>query len=246
MFHILSLHGRGPLKRNPKKLVYDHIQDKNFSAEMFLPAGKISWSEDGTAIYCDLKEWENKPKAPKPKAAEAPKKEEGEKEDPKKEPQPKKEEETKEEKAPEKKPQKEEETKGKTLRDTLQEKSNVEVWHTKDTEIMPLQKKQASSQKNPSRKAIWRLGGESIVQLGNELTEKIGITRKGNRAIGIDRTPHKETAMFRAPSARRIQNRHQNWRAGENSRRPQICPYRQAPTVRPFSTCVTGNYGPTT
>ena len=61
---------------------------------MFLPAGKISWSEDGTAIYCDLKEWENKPKEPQPKAAEAPKKEEGEKEDPKKEQQPKKEEET--------------------------------------------------------------------------------------------------------------------------------------------------------
>ena len=187
---------KGVAQKKPKKLVYDHTKDKNFSAEMFLPVGKISWSEDGAALYCDLKKWEKKPKTPKP--ASEPKKEEGEKEDSEKEPQPKKEEETIEKKAPEKKPapKKEEETKGKTLRDTLQEKSNVEVWHTKDAEIMPLQKKQASSQKNPGRKAMWWLGEESMVQLGNDLTEKIGITRKGNRAIGIDRTPHKETAMF--------------------------------------------------
>jgi len=69
---------KGVAQKKPKKHVYDHTQDKNFSAEMFLPAGKISWSEDGTAIYCDLKEWENKPKEPQPKAAEAPKKEEEE------------------------------------------------------------------------------------------------------------------------------------------------------------------------
>ena len=189
---------KGVAQKKLKKHVYDHTKDKSFSADMFLPAGRINWAKDGTAIYCDLKKWENKPKAPKPKTAAEPKKEEKKKEKdaPKKEPQPKKE--TKEKEAPEKKPQpkKEEETKGKTLRDTLQEKSNVEVWHTKDTEIMPLQKKQASSQKNPSRKAIWWLGKESIVQLGNDLTERIEITRKGNRAIGIDRTPHKETAMF--------------------------------------------------
>lgn len=171
---------KGVAQKKPKKFVYDHIKDKNFSAEMFLPVGKISWSEDGAALYCDLKKWEKKPKTPKPKPASEPKKEKGEK------------------KAPEKKPapKKEEETKGETLRDTLQEKSNVEIWHTKDAEIMPLQKKQASSQKNPSRKAMWWLGEESMVQLGTDLTEKIRITRKGNRAIGIDRTPHKETAMF--------------------------------------------------
>ena len=186
---------KGVAQKKPKKLVYDHTKDKNFSAEMFLPVGKISWSEDGAALYCDLKKWEKKPKTPKP--ASEPKKEKGGNEDSEKEPQPKKEEAI-EKKSPEKKPapKKEEETKGKTLRDTLQEKSNVEVWHTKDAEIMPLQKKQASSQKNPSRKAMWWLGEESMVQLGNDLTEKIGITRKGNRAIGIDRTPHKETAMF--------------------------------------------------
>ncbi|MDA7499338.1 hypothetical protein N8461_02960, partial [Akkermansiaceae bacterium] len=40
---------KGVAQKKPKKHVYDHTQDKNFSAEMFLPAGKISWSEDGTA-----------------------------------------------------------------------------------------------------------------------------------------------------------------------------------------------------
>ena len=167
-------------KKKPRKHVYEHTKDKLFSAEMFLPAGRINWSEDGKAIYCDLKEWENQPKDLKPKPAPEPKKEAEEKKAPEKKPQPKKEEEPKE----------------KTLRDTLQQKSNVEVWHTKDTEIMPLQKRLAPSQKNPSRKAVWWLNEGSLVQLGNDLTERIGMTREGTRAIGIDRTPHDETAMF--------------------------------------------------
>ena len=239
---------KGVAQKKPKKHVYDHTQDKNFSAEMFLPAGKISWSEDGTAIYCDLKEWENKPKALKPKAAEEPKKEEGEKEDPKKEPQPKKEEETKEEKAPEKKPQpkKREETKGKTLRDTLQDKSNVEVWHTKDTEIMPLQKKQASSQKNPSRKAMWWLGEKSIVQLGNELTEK---NRDHPKRKSSDwNRPHPLTKRPRCLGlvCKTFTKLTPKLVSGSKFSKVSNMSYQQAPTVKPFSTCVTGNYGPAT
>ena len=166
--------------KKPNKHLYEHTKDQSFSADMFLPAGRITWSVDGKAIYCDLKEWENQPKALKPKSTEEPGKEDSKKAEPAKKPEPKKEEEAKE----------------KTLRDTLQAKSNVEVWHTRDTKIMPLQKRLASSQKNPARKAVWWLKEGTLVQLGNDLTEGIAMTRKGLRAIGFDRTPHEETAMF--------------------------------------------------
>lgn len=171
---------KGVNKKKPKKHIYEHTKDKAFSEKMFLPAGRISWSKDGTAVYCDLKEWDNQPKVLRAQPAPEPEKD------------------TADKVSPEKKPQlkKEEEPKKKTLRDTHQAKSNVEVWHTKDTDIMPLQKRLASSQKNPSRKAVWWLGEKSLVQLGNDLTERVGIAREGTRAIGIDRTPHDQTAMF--------------------------------------------------
>ena len=178
---------KGINKKKPAKHVYDHTKDESFSPEMFLPAGRISWSEDGKSIYCDLKEWQNQPKAlkPKPKPAAEPKKAEEAKKDEKAKP------------APAKKPEpKKEEPKEKTLGETIKEKSNVEIWHSKDKEIMPLQKRLASSKKNPSRKAVWWLGKDSLVQLGNELTESVGMTRAGKWALGFDRTPHEETAMF--------------------------------------------------
>ena len=165
---------KGVDKKKPKKHIYEHTKDASFGTDMFLPTGRLNWSHDGTAIYCDLREWENQPKALKPKPKEEKKE------------------------APEKKtePKTDENGKEKTLRDRLQQKSNVEVWHTKDTNIMPLQKRLASSQKNPRRKAVWWLKEGSLIQLGNDLTEKVELPREGTRAIGIDRTPHDKTAMF--------------------------------------------------
>ncbi|MEJ6719318.1 MAG: prolyl oligopeptidase family serine peptidase [Akkermansiaceae bacterium] len=165
---------------------YDHTKQKKFPKLMHITAGGLSFSKDGKAIYCDLKEWEKKPKALEPKKKEEPKKKK-----------------KKSKKHPPLQASMDEpwdfpfaEEPKKTLRETIKEKSNVEVWHTKDTEIMPLQKRLGGTRKNPKRRAVWWPEKGSLIQLTTNLTERVSITRNGKRAIGFDNTPHDQTAMF--------------------------------------------------
>mgnify|MGYP002630670284 CR=1 FL=1 len=189
--HVL-LHWRDLNRNDSNKQTYDHTKQKKFPKEMHIPSGGLTFSKDGKAIYCDLKEWDKKPKALEPKKKKEPKK----KEDPKKkevEPAMPKDLNASLHEAwdfpSEEKPKK-------TLRETIKEKSNVEVWHTKDTEIMPLQKRLGGARKNPKLRAVWWPGQGSLIQLATDLTERVSITRNGKLAIGFDATPHDQTAMF--------------------------------------------------
>ena len=82
------------------------------------------------------------------------------------------------------------------LRETIQADSNVEVWHSRDVDIMPLQKKKAAQLKNPGRLSLWWLDTGKHIQLGNDLTEQVRIPGAGTYTIGADYTPHERTAMF--------------------------------------------------
>ncbi|MGD7652658.1 MAG: S9 family peptidase, partial [Verrucomicrobiales bacterium] len=104
-----------------------------------------------------------------------------------------------EKKAEDKKSPKAEEKKGavaKPLRETLDADSNVEVWHAKDVDIMPKQKKLAKGEDNPKRRGIWWPEEGKLIPLANELTERVVLLRHGKYAIGFDYTPHEEAAMF--------------------------------------------------
>lgn len=155
--------------------VYTHTEDQDFPEDLYLTGGGLAWSKDGKAIFCDLKAWENKPAAleitkdPEKPQKEAPKK-------------------------PEAKP--EATAKGKSLRETIEKDSNVEVWHSKDPVIMPLQKKLAARRKNPTRRAVWWPVRGELVPLANELTESVEILGNGRFAVGRDSSPHERTAMF--------------------------------------------------
>ncbi|MDA0766440.1 MAG: prolyl oligopeptidase family serine peptidase [Verrucomicrobia bacterium] len=167
---------------DPAKLLFEHARHKKFPEEMFITAEGVEWSKNGKALYCDLKEWEKKPAGEKPKAEEKPE-EESKKEDAPEKEQPEK---KSEPKTPEKK----------TLRESLDADSNVEVWHSKDTLIMPKQKKMAGALKNPNRRAVWWLDSGKFVPLATELTERVHLPRTGSHAVGSDRTPHERTGMF--------------------------------------------------
>ena len=193
--HVL-LAWRNLGKSRDHKKTYDHRNKKDFPKDLFITSGGLAWSHDGQSVYCDLKKWETKPKSLQKEKPASPKKgetkpKEGEAKPKSGETKPKEGEMSQaahfsnfEEKAP------------KTLREKTKGKSNVEVWHTKDTAIMPLQKRLASSLKNPKRRAVWRPKQGEFVQLSSDLTERVSITREGGRAIGFDRTPHERTAMF--------------------------------------------------
>ena len=202
--HVL-LAWRGLDEEKPSGFRFEHAGEKKFPEKMYVVGDALSWSKDGEAVYCKLKEWEKKPKElneEKKEPAKPSKKDEGKKApEKKKEPAAKKKEAKPAPKeGPKSKPtaKKEEEkpAPGKPLRETIEENSNVEVWHSKDVDIMPLQKKKASRLKNPKRDAAWWLESGDFVQIGNDLTESVTILRRGTHAIGRDYTAHERTAMF--------------------------------------------------
>ncbi|MFT6862023.1 MAG: dipeptidyl aminopeptidase/acylaminoacyl peptidase [Akkermansiaceae bacterium] len=179
--HVL-LAWRNLGKGRDTKKAYDHRRDKDFPKDLFITSGGLAWSHDGQSVYCDLQKWKTKPKSLQKEKTPSPKKDETKpKEASMNEPSSFS---LFENKAPE------------TLREKTKGQSNVEVWHSKDTDIMPRQKRLASSLKNPKRRAVWWPKQDDFVQLSSELTERISVTRDGDSAIGYDRTPHERTAMF--------------------------------------------------
>lgn len=175
------------LDGEPEEFRYEHPEDKNFPEGMYLTADDLSWSENGEALYGSLKARKKKPEVEAPEKKEAAKPEKKESKlapggDSKPKPPSGKE----GEKTPP----------NKSLRETIEANSNVEVWHSKDVDIMPLQKKKAPRLKNPKRSAVWWLKSGSLVQLGDDLTESVSILRSGTHAVGRDMTPHERTAMF--------------------------------------------------
>ncbi|MCA9289704.1 MAG: S9 family peptidase, partial [Phycisphaerales bacterium] len=85
----------------------------------------------------------------------------------------------------------------KTLRDSLKtDPSNVEVWHAKDIDIQPMQKRRANRDQRENFLASWRLDGDALVMLGNDLTERTILLDGQAHAIGLDHTPHEVDRMF--------------------------------------------------
>ena len=183
--------------------IYDHSKNLSFPLDHYLTAS-LSWDKNGQALHCSLKKWENKPKdfpsPPKPPAKQKQGKKGKTNNNSAKDPSAAQ---TNPEKSPAPKEGKQKEESqdnpdppAKTLRETLTTPSNVEVWHSKDVTIMPRQKKEASSRRNPARKAVWWLKENKLIQLENELTERVTVMKDGLRAIGMDSSPHERAAMF--------------------------------------------------
>jgi len=192
--HVL-LAWRNLHKRKPAVFSYDHAEEKSFPKDMHVTGGEISWSKDGKSITCDLKEWENQPKGEGDQEKEDDKKPKAKKKPANKD-KSKAAKESKSEPKPETPAPSKDKEERKPLRETLEEDSNVEVWHSRDVDIMPLQKKKADQLKNPKRRSVWWLDTGKFVQLGNDLTERVDVLRSGTHARGADYTPHERTAMF--------------------------------------------------
>ncbi len=140
----------------------------------------LRWSDDGQTLFFGIKAWENRP-VPKAKSDGAAKGE-AKKEAPKKD-EPKKD----EARTPAPK---------KSLRDTLKEPAGVEVWHAKDVDIIPFQKKRLGLKKRENFLAAWWLEDGKFVQLGNDLTETVVLLDGQKHALGLDNTPRQHEKKF--------------------------------------------------
>lgn len=141
------------------------------------------WSETEELLTFGIQEWDD---APEPE----------DKDSSDEKPAKKGEENESDEKAP-KKPEKDEKGKEKSLRDSLsKEPAGVEVWHPKDIDIIPRQKRTASQDERETETCAFWLDGRRFVRLSTPLTEDVRLLEGARYALGLDNTPYEEQRRF--------------------------------------------------
>jgi dipeptidyl aminopeptidase/acylaminoacyl peptidase len=74
--------------------------------------------------------------------------------------------------------------------------AGVEVWHSRDVDIIPRQKLTAARDRERGHTAIWHLGADRFVQLGDPALDEVQRVGGDRIAVGLDETPHQLDRMF--------------------------------------------------
>ncbi len=207
-FEVLTW--RGLDAKEPAATVYDHLADKQFpEKKRIVSHSRLRWADHGETVFFGVMDWDKKPKAKKGKgkpSANA-KKPDEKKADEKKPDEKKADEKRPDEKKPDAKTpaNKAKGAKGaakakkpapKTLRETLKDPAGVDIWHTKDIDIQPRQKKRLQVKKNENHIwALWIADGRAVM-LGDDKVEKTQLGDAFTRAFGRDLTPYEEEQRF--------------------------------------------------
>lgn len=187
-FVVLTWRGLDTPK--PQARIYDHLEDRSFPAECRVVAhAGLRWSEDGETVFFGIKAWDNKPKALR-KKLDALLTKQGSK--PEAEPATDQNGAAAVAAAKPAKPAKS----AKSLRESLDASAGVEVWHAKDIDILPRQKKTADRDRKKHFLAAFWLSSGNFVALGSELTEQVRLGGRQKLALGLDNTPHETLKRF--------------------------------------------------
>jgi dipeptidyl aminopeptidase/acylaminoacyl peptidase len=84
----------------------------------------------------------------------------------------------------------------KSLADTLDEAPGVEIWHHKDIDIVPRQKRTLSGDKRRTHLMAWWPKGGKVVRLGTDVTETVRVLEGSRHALGLDNTPYETEKRF--------------------------------------------------
>lgn len=86
--------------------------------------------------------------------------------------------------------------KEKEFQDLSDEAPAVQVWHSKDVEVIPEQKQLADRKREDQFVSVWHLNDNKFVQLENDLTENAYIQPDVNIITAYDFTPYEKEGMF--------------------------------------------------
>lgn len=162
-----GLAGRRVVERS-----YDHRSDPNFPADTRIVEHRpLRWADAGGSIFFGIKEWDRKPgRGEGLKAAS-------------------------------------DSTAAVAARPAAdsarraspqerEEPANVEVWHAADVDIIPQQKVQAPQNRTINHLAVWHIGNDRFVQLGDDQIEEVSLAEGQRIAIGGDRKTYERERMF--------------------------------------------------
>ncbi|MGA3189364.1 MAG: prolyl oligopeptidase family serine peptidase [Bryobacteraceae bacterium] len=79
---------------------------------------------------------------------------------------------------------------------TAGDPANVEVWHSKDVNVVAEQKLRLSSDRDRHVIAAWNLDSGKLTPLGTNVKETMQFPRHGNIAIAVDEMPYATDGMF--------------------------------------------------
>jgi dipeptidyl aminopeptidase/acylaminoacyl peptidase len=77
-----------------------------------------------------------------------------------------------------------------------EEPSNVEVWHSKDVNVISEQKLRAARDRDRNALAAWHIDQTTVTLLGPNPKENIELARTGNRALALDDAAYETDGMF--------------------------------------------------
>jgi dipeptidyl aminopeptidase/acylaminoacyl peptidase len=151
---------------------YDPAADSAFPPGMRTVAfRKPSWSDDGAMVFLGLAKWTEKPAAPKKAAATSD--------------------------AGNDNGQGEE----KPAAAGEDEPAGVDVWHSRDVDVMPKQKLSARNDRQKNMLAAWHLEGGRLVQLGKDLTEQVTPLKHQKLAYAANWTSYAMERSIGRPAA---------------------------------------------
>ena len=194
---------RGVDGDKPKATSYDHLDDESFPEDLrVVDLAGLRWAEDGETLFFGLKEWEERPAkldeeaedeesgddAGEKSGDDGDTKNAGSAQGP----------------APDEKSEEGDEESGgdeknrKSMRESLDEAPGVEIWHAKDIDIIPRQKRTASSDERQSYLAALHLEGKKLVRLETESVDRVTLLENEELGIGYDEGPYETEQRFSA------------------------------------------------
>jgi len=84
----------------------------------------------------------------------------------------------------------------KEYQDLSDEAPEVQVWHSKDVQVIPQQKQLADRKREDQFVSVWHLNENKFVQLENELTERVYVQTDVKTLLAYDFTPYEKDGMF--------------------------------------------------
>ena len=82
---------------------------------------------------------------------------------------------------------------------TVRDSSTVEIWHSRDIDVVPLQQVRPSQFEEENFLTAWHLEEDAIVRLEDDVTESVRLLDGGRLALGMDGTPWELDARFFPP-----------------------------------------------
>ncbi len=161
-------------------LTFDPASHSEFPAGMRVADSRQpSWSDDGTKLFFGIREWEEKP-ASKEEAENEPSRED--------EPTAAEDEQVADEDESEADPA--------TAPEEKVEPADVDVWHTQDERLIPMQRLQKQRDLGRSYLSVWHIDADRFLRLGTDLMETATVLEGQRHVTETDRKPYQFENMF--------------------------------------------------